>query len=173
VYHDPTLMKSDKRRDRIKTFTYSSIYGAGIPKMALSAGITTAEMREVRDSIAARYPGFFQLALEARHQLNQNGGYVETLYGRKLPVEKEHAASNYILQGTAADCLKRSLVFMAQAGLEEYMLVPVHDEVVLNVPKDIVDDVRAEVKANMECFDFTVPLTADPSGGCVNWADAK
>lgn len=173
VYHDPTLLKSDKRRDRIKTFTYSSIYGAGIPKMALSAGISTAEMREVRDSIAARYPGFFQLALEARHQLNQNGGYVETLYGRRLPVEKEHAASNYILQGTAADCLKRSLVFMAQAGLEEYMLVPVHDEVVLNVPKDIVDDVRAEVKANMECFDFEVPLTADPSGGCANWADAK
>lgn len=173
VYRDESLMKSDKRRDRIKTFTYASIYGAGVAKMALSAGISTAEMKNVRDSIAARYPGFFQMALEAKHQLNQNGGYVETLYGRRLPVEKEHAASNYILQGTAADCLKNTLVNMAQAGLEEYMLVPVHDEVVLNVPRDIVEDVRASVKANMECFDWAVPLTADPSAGCANWADAK
>jgi len=175
TYHDPDMKKSDRRRDRIKTFSYASLYGAGVSKMAWSAGIPVAEMREVRDSIAARYPGFFSVQLDALHQCKVNSGWVETLYGRKLQVDpnREYTAANVIIQGTAADLMKIAIVNMAQAGLEDMMLIPVHDEMVLSVPEDVIDEVRREVQLAMECRDHVVPLLAEPSPGCQNWAQAK
>jgi len=172
MYDDPLMPKSDKRRDRIKTFVYSSVYGAGIPKMALVAGVTVAEMREIRDGIAASFPGFFRIALEARHQLSTNGGYIETTAGRRLPCDKEHAAANYIIQGSAADVLKQSLVNAAQAGLEEYMLVPVHDEIVMSAPKDLADDLRRELEIAMTNVEYEIPLTASGNIGST-WAECK
>lgn len=172
VYGDSTIMKSDKRRDRIKSFCYSSVYGAGLQKMALTAGVPVAEMREVRDGIAARFPGFFQIGLVAAHQLRENGGYVETAYGRRLPVSKDHAASNYIVQGTAADVLKQSIINAAQAGLDEYMMVPVHDEIVMHVPRELAADAKHELIAAMTSTAFDVPLTASGEVG-ENWAECK
>lgn len=175
VYAAPEMPKSDKRRDRIKTFTYASLYGAGVPKMAKSAGVSVKDMRDVRDEIAGRYPGFFRMSLEAEHELNVNGGYIETAYGRRLPVPefKPYVAVNYKIQGTAADVLKQSLVNLANAGLEQYMWMPVHDEVVFCLPRDAYDDAAPIIAESMTCLDFDVPLTASPSAPCENWADAK
>ena len=174
IYHDPAIVKTDKRRDRIKTFSYASLYGASVRKMAISAGVPVAEMRNVRDDMATRFPGFFAMALEAQHQLRENGGYIETLFGRRLPVDtnKDYVATNYLIQGSAADLLKRSLVLMAQAGLEEYMLVPVHDEIVLSVPEADVVEVGAAVEKAMTSLDFSVAITASSSTG-KTWAEAK
>jgi DNA polymerase-1 len=174
VYRDPTITKDNKRRARIKTFSYASLYGASVRKMAISAGVPVAEMRDIRDDMAARFPGFFSMGLEAQHQLRENGGYIKTLFGRKLPVDesKEYVSTNYLIQGSAADLLKRSLVLMAQAGLEEYMLVPVHDEIVLSVPHADADEVGREVERAMTSTEFSVPITASSSTGD-NWAAAK
>jgi DNA polymerase-1 len=175
VYHDETITKKDKLRDRIKTLSYASLYGASIRKMALAAGVPTTEMRDVRDGMAKRFPGFFSVMHEIAHEAKTNDGWVQTLYGRRLPITegKDYVATNFKIQGSAADVLKRALVLLAQAGLEEMMLLPVHDEVLFDVPREDEDEIRHLVKRSMENFEFTVPLTADPSVGCATWALAK
>ena len=68
--------------------------------------------------------------------------------GRRLTVEPVAAykALNYMIQGSAAVLLKRTLVEMACAGLEDYLVVPVHDEVVFSVPvRCRIEDVRTVV----------------------------
>jgi DNA polymerase I len=175
VYRDTTIIKSDKRRDRIKTLSYASLYGATVRRMALAAGISPSEMRVVRDDMAKRYPGFFAVMLEIAHESKVNGGFIDTLYGRRLPITegKDYVATNFKIQGSAADVLKRSLVTLAQAGLEDVMLLPVHDEVLFDVRREDEAEIRHLIKQSMECYEFTVPLTADPSPGSPSWAAAK
>lgn len=175
VYRDPTITRHDKLRGRIKTLCYASLYGASVRRMALAAGVPVAEMRDVRDGMAKSYPGFFSVMLEIEHEANVNGGFIETLYGRQLPIteDKSYVATNFKVQGSAADVLKRSLVTLAQAGLEDYMLLPVHDEILFDVPSHEVEEVRRLIKQSMECHEFTVPLTCDPSAGSKSWATAK
>lgn len=175
IYGDPTMVKSDPRRGPIKSFFYAALYGAGVEKMAVTAGVPVADMRNVRDQIVTRFPGFFRLMLACEAEAKENDGWIETAYGRRLLVDDGgyYKATNYRIQGSAADILKQSLVNLAQAGLDGMMLIPVHDEVLLSVPQKHEDEVRHLIATNMPCYDFAVPLTATPSYGCMNWADAK
>ena len=43
-------------------------------------------MRGVRDDMVKRYPGFFSVMLEIAHEAKTNGGFINTLYGRRLPI---------------------------------------------------------------------------------------
>lgn len=148
-------------------------YGAGVAKMAQTAGVTVDEMQQVKDRVFSRYPGLGRLIKEAERTCRDNDGWVETIFGRKLKVDPAHAykANNAIIQGTAADVLKRALVNMANAGLEDYMVVPVHDEILLSVPRDpkIMEEVRHETAVAMSDSSMSVPLTAGPSEGYESW----
>lgn len=175
VYHDPDLVKKDPRRDRIKTLCYASLYGASVRRMAIAAGVSLDEMHDVHDGMRRQYPGFFAIMHDIERESVMNGGYIDTVYGRRLPIsdDRSYAATNFKIQGSAADVLKRSLVTLGQAGLEDMMLLPVHDEVLFDVPLNDVEEVRHLVRQSMRCVDFDVPLTANPSDGCENWALAK
>lgn len=176
VYGDPTLVKSDPRRNPIKTYIYSKLYGAGVPKMALSAGVPVSVMRDIDHAMNIEFPGIqkFQNAITA---LASRQGYVELPTGRRLVIEdpsKAYVAVNYLLQGHAAECLKIALVNADNMGLGEYMLCPVHDEIVMSVPEPEVEEAS---RAIQECMTFTdpdlypVPLTAGPEGPFDRWGD--
>lgn len=174
VYHDPSLTKHDGRRRTIKTFWYASAYGAGVEKMAVSADVSVDEMREVKAGIQNRYPGFYSFMAVSEREARDNGGYIETAYGRQLPVDegKEYVATNTRIQGTAADVMKLMIIDLAQAGFDEHMLVPVHDELVFSVPRDGVEETCREIERNMERLNFSVPLRVEASWG-ETWGDAK
>ena len=166
VYDDPDFKKTDPRRAPVKNFFYSAAYGAGIEKMAVTAGVPVVKMHEIRNSIADTYPGFFTYG--TRCQYEAQGTYeVKTAYGRRLMVDRDrvYTALNCIIQGTAADVMKQSLVNLASAGLEDMLIVPVHDEVLMSVPRDQADEVLAECSASMTCHDFVVPLTVEGHTG--------
>lgn len=176
VYGDPSLVKSDPRRDPIKTYIYSKLYGAGVAKMAISAGVPFAVMQAIDNSMNEEYPGIktFQNAVTT---MAGRQGFVRTPTGRKLIIEdpsKSYVAVNYLLQGHAAECLKIALVNADNSGLGEYMLCPVHDEIVMSVPDPEVEHAARVIK---ECMTFTdpdlypVPLTAGPEGPFTRWGD--
>ena len=67
---------------------------------------------------------------------------------------------NYLVQGTAADVLKLKLVELDRAGLTDRMILPVHDEVIFDVPAEDVEAFRDEAVRVMENLDeYVVPLT--------------
>lgn len=176
VYDDPTLVKSDPRRNPIKTYMYSKLYGAGIVKMAISAGVPLAVMQGIDNAMNSEYPGIKSFQNKITAQAAREG-YVILPTGRRLTIEdpsKSYVAVNYLLQGHAAECLKMALVNMDNSGLGEYMLCPVHDEIVMSVPESEVHDVKRVVQECMTFNDpdlYPVPLTAGPEGPFNRWGD--
>lgn len=170
VYKDPTLDKekdSDKRK-LIKGTVYGKLYGAGVAKMALTSGVPESDMQEVVDAFDRSYPGVkrFQKRVErdGQERLDREGvGYVLTETGRRLPAEddKLYALTNYKIQGTAAEMFKQNLIKLDAAGLTEYMVVPVHDEIVFSIPQDIIREVAPTIQECMTTTEgWAVPLTA-------------
>ena len=92
IYNDPTMQRSDKRRNLIKGTVYGRLYGAGVAKQALTAGVAEGQMRQVSDAFDTRFPGMalFQRQIEdaGMRRLKAEGqGYVYTWTGRRLPRE--------------------------------------------------------------------------------------
>lgn len=177
VYQDNTLTKADPRRKLIKGVIYGKLYGAGVDKMALTAGVKTDIMREVVEAFDSNYPGvkMFQKRVEdqgMRTLRDEGQGYVQTRTGRRLPCDSDrvYSLTNYMIQATAAEVFKQNLIKLDQADLTEYLIVPVHDEIVLQAPRAEAEEVSRIVQQCMTTTEgWAVPLTAGVDGPFESW----
>jgi DNA polymerase-1 len=181
VYQDPTMQKSDRRRSLIKGVIYGRLYGAGVAKQAATAGVPVEQMQAVSNSLDANYPGMarFQKRVtdkgKERFEVEAEG-YVETWTGRRITCDKdrEYTLVNYLIQGGAAEIFKTNLVRLDQQDLTDHLIVPVHDEIVLEAPEKDAREIMQTVK---ECMttpagDFwQIPLTAGVDGPYDNWGE--
>jgi DNA polymerase-1 len=179
VYADESLQKSDPRRKLIKGTLYGKLYGAGVSKMALTAGVSDVQMKDVVDAFDSNYPGVKKMSAEIedfglRRLRSEGVGYVKTRLGRKLPCDEDrvYSLTNYLIQASAAEVFKQNLVKLDQADLTEYLIVPVHDEIVLNAPKENVSEIMETVRDCMTTTEgWQVPLTAGVDGPFDNWGE--
>jgi DNA polymerase-1 len=179
IYQDPTMQKSDKRRGLIKGVVYGRLYGAGVEKQAMTAGVPKDQMQAVSDAFDLRFPGMttFQKQVEdaGMRRLRAEGqGYVNTWTGRRLPCDEDRVYTlvNYLVQGGAAEVFKSNLVKLDKADLTELLIVPVHDEIVLNAPRKDAEEIKQLVRECMTTRDgWAVPLTADADGPLETWGD--
>lgn len=176
VFSDPDMVKKDPRRDTIKTYIYSSLYGAGIEKQALSAGISYGAMKKIADDFSVTYPQLAEFKQKVGSELEtmaRSGArpYVTTYTGRRLYVDpkRTYAGVNYLIQSSCAEIMKYNLIDLDFAGLGEYLLCPVHDEIVMSVPPEDVHEIRETVAECMTTTEFAVPLPADCSEPMLRW----
>lgn len=181
IYRDPTMVKKDPRRAVTKNVGYAQIYGAGVAKLALTAGVPEAQVRVVKDRFNELYPNvsLFQREVERRawqRQRTEGQPYaLSPLTGRRHYADenKVYALVNYLIQGTAAEYFKTALLRLDAAGLGPYMVVPVHDEIVLDVPSDRVNDAIEALRDGMnDDTTFGVPISASVSRG-VRWGSKE
>lgn len=175
VYNDPTLTKSDARRTLVKSVMYAASYGAGVAKMAQTAGVAVEEMREVYDAVFGRFSGVKRYMKECEREALSNDNWITTPFGRKVHIDSgyEYKALNAKVQGFAGDIFKQTMVNLAQAGLEDYMVCPVHDEVVFSIPKADIEEASHVIAEVMPYNELTVPVPAEPSAGQTNWSLCK
>jgi DNA polymerase-1 len=175
VFGDQGLPKSDPRRATIKSVWYARSYGAGTAKMALTAGTPVSVMADLNMRINDSYPLYARLSGHYERAARDNDGWITTTAGRRLKVDegKEYTALNAAVQGGAADVMKQAIVRLAQAGFDEFMMLPVHDEIVVSVPASEEAEARREIERAMRDDTFAVPLVADASAGSPDWAAAK
>jgi DNA polymerase-1 len=175
VYGDPTLEKSDPRRSLIKNFMYAASYGAGVAKMATTAKVSVEEMREVADAVHGRFTGIKRYMKTCERESLNNNNWITTPFGRKVWVDPDfsYKALNSKVQAYAGDIFKSTMVNLAQAGLSEFMVCPVHDEVVFSIPEDQLEDVSRVIAEVMPYNELTVKVPADPSPGVKDWSQAK
>lgn len=181
VYDEPMFQKSDKRRGLIKNLMYGRAYGAGVSKMAQSAKVPEVQMQMVNDSFDRKFPGMKRMmkeveAIGARRVREEGEGYIITKGGRRLPAESDrlYALVNFLLQGSAAEVLKMNIMKMDAAGLTDMMIVPVHDEMLLSVPKA---DQLEVAKTFQECMTtregWEVPLLAGAPDVGDRWGELE
>jgi DNA polymerase-1 len=176
----PDFTKADPRRALAKTVMYAGLYGAGVEKMATSAGVSVEEMRRVSDDLFKKFPAIkaCQKRFVAEAETNNRKGefpFITTPYGRQLRVDSDkiYTSSNYAVQGHAAELLKQAIVNCDMAGLGEYLTLPVHDELIFDVPEDV--DSREFLTQLRECMEVTtdmgyaVPLPVNPEGPMDRW----
>ena len=175
-------------RARAKTINFATIYGQGAFALARQLGITQDDAKRFIEQYFARFAGvrawLDRTVAEAREK-----GYVETLFGRRryIPELKdknynirafgERTATNSPLQGSAADLIKIAMIHIAGAlkeqGLASRMILQVHDELVVEVPRGEEEVATELVKRHMErAADLRVPLVVSVGVG-MNWVDAK
>ncbi len=150
---------------------YGMGYGAGVGKMAETAGVPTPRMQEVVNALTSRYPGIknFMRQVEdigKRREMAEGEGYVNGIDGRRLPCDsgKVYTLVNYLIQGGAAVAYKRSLLRLDAAGYGDTFLVPVHDEIVMDLPAEDAADALIDVPRVMKDTSFAVPIPADAEG---------
>lgn len=170
----------DQRRTA-KVINFGLIYGMSAFGLAQNLGIEPQAARNYIDRYFARYPGV-KAYMEKTRALAHEQGFVQTAFGRRLwlpdiassraPVRAaaERAAINAPMQGTAADLIKKAMIAV-QAWIEEnqmktLLVLQVHDELVLEVPQDELEKVKAALPKLMQgVASLSVPLIAEVGSG--------
>ena len=177
----------DMRRTA-KAVNFGIVYGISSFGLADDLGIDFRDAKKFIDNYLATYPGIVDFMEELKNNAYRDG-YVKTLMGRKRVIEElssknymirqggERMALNTPIQGTAADILKKAMVEIYdefnERGLKSKMLLQVHDELVFNVVKEELDEVKGIVKNIMEnTYQLKVPLKVDIEYG-KDWSEAK
>lgn len=157
---------------------YGMAYGAGPAKMAESAGVPVDRMRGVVTSLTARYPGIkdFMRKVEdvgKRREMESGRGWVNGVDGRRLPcdTDKVYTLVNYLIQGGAAVAFKRALLRLDDAGYGDWFLIPVHDEILVDIPEDLVPAALTDIPKIMQDDTMAVPIPADSEGGFSRWGE--
>lgn len=176
IFKDPTIVKSDPRRNITKSYWYSSAYGAGVEKQAQTAGIPVAEMREIVRNVESEYSVMteWKKSIVSRLETMARSGerpYVTLFDGRRVYVnpDKSYTGVNYVIQGSCAVMMKQSLINLDFAGLGGMMVVPIHDEVLFSVPEHEVDDLRPVIAEAMYNGDFGIDITAAAGESMMRW----
>jgi DNA polymerase I len=189
IYGVPLEQVTPAQRRVAKMTNFAISYGVTGYGLADRTGLAPDEAQAFIGSYFEAYPKIKEYIDHTRQRAREQG-YVETLLGRRRyfpelsTTSRVHQnvregayrmAINAPIQGTAADILKvamyRLWCQLKERGLRSRMILQVHDELVLEVPREELDEVAALVVATMEgAFELDAPLKVDVQVG-ENWLE--
>lgn len=183
----PPESVTPQQRSRAKAVNFGVLYGMGAVALARQEKISRREAQDFIDRYFGTYPRIKEFK-DSTVDAARRDRYVETIMGRRrrlpdiesgngrLRSNAERIAVNTPIQGSAADIIKVAMIRVDRAlrerGLQARVLLQVHDELLLEVPRDELDEVSALVREGMEnAVELAVPLTVDVHTG-EDWAAA-
>jgi DNA polymerase-1 len=183
---------TDTQRSIAKAINFGLMYGKTAFGLAQELSISRKEAAEMIDKYFTRYAGV-KATLDRLIEEARASGMVKTVLGRTRPLTEIHSrnpavranaermAMNTPIQGTAADLMKLAMIALAHRLRTEHsaarMLIQVHDELVLEVPKDDVATVarwtrEAMMSAARGAWEARVPFEVQIASG-PNWLDQE
>jgi DNA polymerase-1 len=177
---DPADISHDER-SMAKMVNFGLAYGMSDFGLSSRANIPRAEAQEFINSYFAAYSGISYYMMHIR-EVAREQGYVSTLFGRRRWIPElsarnsalrgagERMAINMPIQGTAADIVKIAMIRLYERlireGARARMLLQVHDELLLEVPRDELAALVPIVREEMEgAVKLDVPLTVEMKSG--------
>lgn len=187
IFSVPLDEIDQEQRRYAKVINFGLIYGMSEFGLATQLGIERSAARAYMDRYFARYPGVADYMQRTRESAKSNG-YVETVLGRRLWLPEinsangnrrqgaERAAINAPMQGTAADIIKLAMItvhdWLISKKMHSKLIMQVHDELVLEVPTDELETVKARLPDLMgNVIELDVPLLLEIGAG-ENWEQA-
>ena len=188
VFDVPLEKVTSEQRYAAKAVNFGIIYGISAFGLSQDLGISAKRAQEYIHK-------YFELYSDVKTYMQKNVetattyGAVTTLFGRRRTINEirssnhnvrafgERAAMNMPLQGSSADIIKAAMINvynkLKQGGYKAKLVLQVHDELVIDCPKDEADAVAKILKTEMEnAISLTVPLTVEVGVGD-NWFNAK
>jgi DNA polymerase-1 len=174
LWAEPTLQRKDERRQHTKNAMYAIGYGAGAAKFAKTAGLPLEYGQTMYAMIADRYPMMKGLNREIETRAMQRKSAEGIAYARSpltgqihpMDHDRVYTLVNKLVQGAAAELLKMKLVELDHAGFGPYLVLPVHDEIIFDMPTDQLPELThtaCDIMADDRLIN--VPITVAPSIG--------
>jgi DNA polymerase-1 len=187
IFREPIEKVTREQRRQAKTANFGIIYGISYFGLAQQLQVSREEARKLIDGYFATYPGVKNYMDKAICDAEQQG-YVTTLFGRIRKLRDIHSrnmtvrgyaqrnAINAPIQGSAADIIKIAMIRVYEqlelCHLQSRLIMQVHDELVLDVYRPELEEVKAIVQHEMEhAIALKVPLLAEIGVGR-NWLEA-
>ena len=184
---EPETVTSLQRR-HAKAVNFGIVYGISEFSLADDIGVSRYEARAYIDNYLDKYQGVRNYMKHVVADARETG-YTATMFGRRryIPELKssnfnirqgaERIALNTPIQGSAADLIKLAMIHVDKALAEKYpeakLLLQVHDELIVECPEHIADEVSRLVSEQMQqVATLRVPLLAEAKWGR-SWYEAK
>ena len=183
----PEQVTSLQRR-HAKAVNFGIVYGISEFSLSEDIGVSRWEAKEYIENYLTNYSGVRSYMKRVVEEARA-AGFTKTIYGRKRDIPElkssnfnirqgaERIALNTPIQGTAADLIKLAMIHVDKALRESYpeakLLLQVHDELIVECPEEMAEEVAALVSTQMQqVAQLSVPLTAEAKYG-KSWYDAK
>ncbi len=187
VYGVDEAAVTKEMRSQAKTVNFGIIYGISAFGLAQRLGTSRTVAAELRNTYFEQFPKIRAFIDNTIEEARKNG-FVSTLLGRKrllrdinsrnatIRAAVERIAVNSPVQGSAADLIKLAMVAVSkrikEQGLRSKLLLQVHDELVFDVPRNEVEQMRTLVEECMtSVVKLPIPLKVDIGIGD-NWLEA-
>ena len=175
-------------RREAKAVNFGIVYGISDFGLSTNLGITRKRAKEFIEKYLETFKGVDKYMTDIVEFAKEHG-YVETLYNRRRSLPEINAknkiianlnariAMNTPIQGTAADIIKIAMIsaynYIEESKVDAKLLLQVHDELIFDVSKDILEEFTDKMVAIMEeAANLDVKLKAEASSGA-SWYDAK
>lgn len=187
VYGVPVDQVDSQMRRVAKAVNFGVIYGQTAFGLAAALGISKEDAAAFIDDYFGRYQGVADF-IETTLAECRASGYARTILGRRREITgirsyrarnlnlPERTAVNTVMQGSAADLIKKAMINVHQRLHAEHhparMLLQIHDELVFEAPAANVESLISLVRDEMtSAMELSVPLVVDVKVGD-NWLDA-
>lgn len=187
VYSIPEIQVTKEMRYKSKSVNFGIIYGQGAFGLADNLNIPRAEAKQLIDNYFREYPGI-RTYMDDQVTFARENGYVKTILGRKRWLRDinsnnatvrsyaERNAINAPIQGSAADMIKVAMINiyneLEKRKFKTKMLLQVHDELVFDVYKPELEEVKPIIEKLMrEALPLEVPVEVGVGTG-LNWLAA-
>ena len=187
VFRVPLDEVTDELRRNAKAVNFGIVYGISAFGLSEGLSIGRADAKEYIERYFTTYPKVKEY-LDSEIAFARENGYVKTVFGRRRPIPEIHAsnfmrrsfservAMNSPIQGTAADMMKVAMnaVYekLKKNELKSRIVLQVHDELLLEVPKEELEEVREILVSSMEnALTLPVPFLVEAKTG-KNWEEA-
>ena len=187
VFNVPITEVTREQRSNAKTVNFGIIYGVSAFGLSNQTDLSRGEAKELIDTYYETYPKL-RAYMSEQVDFARDNGYVKTVLDRRRYLKDinsrnavvrgaaERNAVNAPIQGSAADIIKIAMINIynkLEAGnYKTKMLLQVHDELVFDVYKPELDEMKTLIKTEMEqAFKMEVPLDVEVDTG-LNWLEA-
>ena len=177
--HDATaerLFGSDfnkAHRKLAKGVGFGQVYGGGADTLARQAGVSKLEARKAMASFNRAFPRVKRWSAALTDKVTHGEPIVTLPTNRRIPIERKfgYRATNYMVQGLAADLFKGSLLELDRLGLSDQLLIPVHDEIIAQAETKDAKDFALAVADAMSGEFGPVPVVAEADVIGTTWGD--
>ncbi len=143
------------QRQSVKTLTYATLYGGGLKRLSFLFKVTEDEAKELRDRYFNAYPGLKKIAQQAASNAKKTS-YIKYWTGRRRhfnnPQQEAHKAFNSLIQGGAAEIVKRALINCYDEFNDDSncrLLLQIHDALIFEIKDGQVEEYAEKIKAIM------------------------